>query len=251
MSLNLKPKSEILAYFKSISSFDVKRVMGTTASNIISFYVRLNTLPQSSKIEKMVYFIRQLSTYTEFVWSDFIITTINTYYPDYVKTKDLLNLYVSINNKLKENCVKVITSCVYDLANQNSLSTLTGSDFLNLLETGTNNNWIKNTPYNRSETDEPSDYMCVIAEPIANLEPIVNPSPYNGPPLANPSPYNGPPLANPSPYNGPPLANPEPTDKPSIIPTLPGFYYHYAGEPGFSFFSLEPIHQWVTAQINI
>jgi hypothetical protein len=192
---------------------DAERGFSLVSSNIISYFIRKNTLDDTSKILMVQNFIQQLPSFSNNIVTELVTNTVNQFYPQYVRNKNLLNLYNSINTQLKNSFNDTILYSTYDLAQKNGLVATSGTNFKIKVEMGTQNTWIINEPYNATGDDTNPDYMLINSENSTS-----NPVP---------------------PSN---ITIPDPSNT-----FQKGIYYMINSDPNqISFLSTEPINYWST-----
>jgi hypothetical protein len=159
--MSLRPTSVIIKYFKDITMLDADKGFSLVSSQIISYFIRKNTLDESSKILMLQNFLNELSHYSNNIITELVTNTVNQFYPQYVRNKNLLKLYNSINNQLKNSFNDTILYSTYDLAQKYGLVATSGSNFKIKVTAGTNNTWIKNEQYNANGSDLKPDYILI------------------------------------------------------------------------------------------
>lgn len=209
--MSLRPAALIINYFKDLIILDVNEGYSLLSTQLISYCLRKNTLEESSKMRMIQNFIRELIHYPNNVITEFVTSTVNKYYPEYRKNKNLSKLYNSINNDLKQNFKDTVLHSMYDLAQKNGLLATNGANFKLKIMAGTQNTWIKNEPYNATGEDPNPDYILI--------------NPENS--TTNPTP-------------------PENITIPlSMNTSQKGIYYMINSDPKqILFFSIEPIQRW-------
>jgi hypothetical protein len=164
----LRPKQVVVNYFKNLIMAYGNKSFSLISSNMLSFFVRKNTLSEASKVYKLESYMNDVPSHTNRVVTEFVTATVNKYYPQYRKDRNVLKLYNNINNELKENFNNAIIYAAYNLAYKHRLILKSGSEFLNILNTGTYNTWVKNEAYNTTGNDPKPDYMLINNEKTTN-----------------------------------------------------------------------------------
>lgn len=213
----LRPASQIIKYFKDIIMLDADKGFGLVSTQLISYCLRKNTLDDSTKMTIIQNFITELIHYPNNVITELVTSTVNQYYTQYSRNRNLLQLYNLINNQLKQNFNDTILYSTYDLAQKYGLLATNGANFKLKVMAGTQNTWVINEPYNATGSDPNPDYI------------LINPENSTSNPV--------------------PPAN---ITIPSSINTFQkGIYYMINSDPSqILFFSTEPIQRWSSYKKN-
>lgn len=209
--MSLRPAAPIIKYFKDIIMLDADKGFSLVSTQLISYFLRKNTLDDSSKLMMVQNFINELIHYPNIIITELVASTVNQYYTQYSRNRNLSQLYNSINNQLKKSFNDTILYSTYDLAQKHGLIATSGVNFKLKVMAGTQNTWVINEPYNATGTDPNPDYM------------LINPENSTSNPV--------------------PPAN---ITIPSSTNTFQkGIYYMINSDPSqILFFSIEPIERW-------